>query len=131
MEVSVEFSAKLEAGIEQYGFQLDPLRADLEAYFSGIKKPPYLGKDAPFERPDGIEEAEVHHLHVFVEGISCPDTWEKKKTSDSYIVYTYGYMNEDAHLIMAIIKDDAHEKCRNHSTMRDFKKVAEDFREKC
>lgn len=128
MEVSLQFSASLEAGIKKLGKDVDPLKKDLKTYFTTQEKPHYIGKDAPFLRPDNIQDSEVHHLHIYIEGVSCPDKWERNKTSDSYIVYTYGYMNEEAHYVFAVIHDNAHEKCKDYGYMRGLKQTADDFR---
>jgi len=129
MEVSLTFSASLEAGMKKIGHDLEPLEKDLKTYFTTQEKPSYLGKDAPFFRPDNIEESEVHHLHLYIEGISCPNKWEKNKTSDSYIVYTFGYMNEESHYVFAMIHDKAHDKCKDYSYMRSLKHMADEFRD--
>jgi hypothetical protein len=107
---------------------LDSLGQDLSNYFSDYSKIPYLGKDTPFERPDNIRDVELHHIHLYVDTVSCLFTWNQKSTSDSYIVYTYGFMNEDAYHIIDIIGDDAHRRCRDFSLMRKYKYLAEHVR---
>ena len=56
MNVTLEFSTDVEAGIEEYGFNLKPLKLDLIKYFesNGATKPDYLGKNAPFTQPSTI-----------------------------------------------------------------------------
>ena len=112
------------------GLDLEPLKADLEGYFGDEnKKPDYLGKDVRYSRPEGIEDSELHHVHIYVDGVSCKDTWKYSKTSNSYIVYTFGFFEEDHYHVVAFLDEKAHEKCRNDSFMRDLKKVADNFRD--
>lgn len=133
MKVNITFEEKLyDAFSDKAVVDLDALEQDLSTYFSSSKslRPYYLGKDAPFERPDNIRDTELHHIHFYVDTVSCHSTWTQGSTSDSYIVYTYGYMNEEAYHVIDIIGNNAHKECRNHSLMRSYKLIAEDFRNK-
>lgn len=134
MDVSLKFSTSVETKLGKYGFGLEPLRADLIRYFgsNGLERPAYIGKDAQFERPDAVYDSEIHHLHLHIPGISCPKKWAKGRTTDSYLIYTYGDMNEEAYYVFGFIDDKAHEKCRlpqGHSLLTGFKVEAEKFRD--
>lgn len=129
MKVTVTFEDKLLTSFSDKGvLDLKELEQDLYNYFSKSSKASYLGKDGPFNRPDNIREVELHHLHFYVDTVSCPSKWAEKSTSDSYIVYTYGFMDEEAYRVIDIIGDGAHKKCKNYSLMRDYKFLAEKFR---
>lgn len=132
MVSTVTFMEGLEAELKRMGFELTQLKKDLEAYFDSNKrkKPAYLGKDAPFLRPESMFDAEVHHLHVYVNGVSCHKTWLAGKTSNSYLVYTSGDLDHDQYLVMDVIQDDAHNICKSHSLMRGYKQKAKDFRDR-
>jgi hypothetical protein len=134
MKVSVSFESKLYTAYVMQGEEkaLDDMKSDLVSYFESNRAvaPCYLGKDAPFKRPENITDAELHHIHMFVDGVSCKSRWNQKNTSDTYIVYTFGYMNEEAYQVIDIIGENAHEVCRSDSRMRDYKVHAEDFRDK-
>jgi hypothetical protein len=133
MEVSIKFSKRVETELGQYSVKLEELKVDLIKYFQsdGRERPEYIGKDAPFIRPDTITDSEVHHLHIYIKGVSCITTWNKKNTSDSYLIYTYGDMNEEAYYVFGFIYDDAHDKCKlpkGNSLLTSFKIEADDFR---
>jgi len=134
VRVSVSFESKLYANYISEGQKkyLDDLESDLVSYFESNKAivPAYLGKDAPFTRPENITDVELHHIHMYVEGVSCQSKWSQKNTSNTYIIYTFGYMNEESYQVIDIIGDGAHEACRKDSLMRDYKYHAERFRDK-
>jgi hypothetical protein len=135
MDVSLKFSSCVETKLGQYGYDLEPLRIDLIEYFesNGRKRPKYIGKDAPFTRPNTITDSEVHHLHMYIEGVSCTKKWKEQRTTNSYLVYTFGDMNEEAYYVIGFIHDYAHEKCKlpeGHPLLTGFKIAADDFRNK-
>ncbi|WP_345868100.1 type II toxin-antitoxin system YafO family toxin [Shewanella algae] len=141
-QATVTYEPGLEAHFEQHGFDLKQLTQDLVIYFSSNKqqRPPYLGKDAPFFRPDNVSEHEVHHIHMFVQGITDPQNWSgaynpNKRTSDSYLVYTYGYFEESSYRVLGFVEKDAHQKCRTNQDgyrlVRDFMYAADKFRKSC
>jgi len=140
LSILVTFKDGIEEKLKAAGFELSKLKKDLELYFStkALKKrikADYIGKDAPFTRPSTILEAEVHHIHIFVKGITCPQEWAQKRipTSDSYIVYTFGAIEANAYHIIDFIDNGAHEKCElpdNFSRLTTYKVEAEKFRMK-
>jgi hypothetical protein len=134
VKVSVSFENKLYAAYVSEGEEklLDAIQSDLVSYFESNKAvaPNYLGKDAPFTRPENITDVELHHIHMYIDGVSCKGTWSQQNTSDSYIVYTFGYMDVEAYQVIDIIGDGAHEACRKKSLMTTYKLHAEDFRNK-
>lgn len=133
MKVTVTFEDKLyDTFSDKKVADLNALEQDLTNYFSSSKssRPDYIGKDVPFERPDNITDVELHHIHFYVDNVSCKSTWSQKSTSDSYIVYTYGFMNEEAYHVVDIIGDNAHQACKDYCLMRTYKVIAENFRNK-
>lgn len=137
MPTTITYNKRIKEKLESAGFELTLLTKDLNQYFStkytnNRIKADYLGKDVQFYRPDSIFDAQVHHIHVFVDGISCSDRWlnQAEPTSDSYIVYTYGDLDTNAYLVLDFIDNDAHVKCRDRTLMTGYKIEAEDFRNK-
>lgn len=134
MVTKVTFEPNLESQLKARGFKLTTLRSDLETYFgtNKLKRPHYLGKDAPYRDPCHVQGSEIHHIHIFVKGISCPNDWNASKTSNSYIVYTFGYFDEDAIHVIDFLSEEAHERSRanNYSLIIDYKIVADNFRMK-
>jgi hypothetical protein len=132
---NITFEQEIEEKLKAQGFELSALSKDLKLYFdtNRAKKPKYIGKDTPYTRPAQISESEIHHIHIFVEGISCPHAWNTARTSDSYIVYTFGYFDEDAIRVIDFLSKDAHDRSKenNYSLMRKYKTVADRFRDKC
>ena len=137
MAVQVTFASNVEAQLNATGFKLAPLKQDLELYFGSNKSkiPHYLCKDTPYRDPAHIQDSEIHHIHIFVEGSSCPNDWSsgRNRTSNSYIVYTFGYFDEEAVHIIDFLSQQAHERSRaNHySLMTKYKVEADSFRSKC
>ncbi|MGL5027983.1 MAG: type II toxin-antitoxin system YafO family toxin [Shewanella oncorhynchi] len=140
MPTIVTFRDGIEEKLKAAGFELSQLKQDLEQYFAtkALKKrirASYLGRDVPFTRPSTIMDAEVHHIHIFVKGITCPQEWAQKytPTSDSYIVYTFGSIESNAYHVLDFIDNDAHGKCElpdNYSRLTTYKFEADKFRMK-
>jgi hypothetical protein len=134
VDTKVTFEEQLESQLSAKGFKLELLEKDLTTYFSSnkSKRPYYLGKDAPYLDPSHVQESEIHHIHIFVDGISCPHHWSAAKTSNSYIVYTFGWDNEEAYHVIDFLSEDAHIKSRanNYSLIIKYKVVADKFRTK-
>ncbi|MBU1393018.1 type II toxin-antitoxin system YafO family toxin [Shewanella sp. NKUCC05_KAH] len=134
MAATVTFEQNLESQLAAKGFKLTQLKNDLELYFSSekTKRAYYLGKDTPYRDPKHVKDSELHHIHIFVKGISCPQIWGAARTSNSYIVYTFGYFDEDAIHVIDFLSEQAHEKSRanNYSLIIQYKVVADNFRTK-
>lgn len=134
MVAKVTFEANLERQLKAKGFKLTTLQSDLETYFSSnkLKRPDYLGKDAPYLDPSHVQDSEIHHIHIFVKGISCPHDWNARRTSNSYIVYTFGYFDEEAVRVIDFLSEEAHQRSRanNYSLIIQYKVVADNFRMK-
>ncbi len=132
--VKVTFESNLETQLNEKGFKLTELQTDLETYFGSDKRkrPHYLGKDAPYLDPRQVQDSEIHHIHIFVKGISCPQTWGAGKTSNSYLVYTFGYFDENAVHVIDFLSEQAHQRSRenNYSLIIKYKVVADNFRMK-
>lgn len=135
MASQITFEKGIEDELKAQGFELTALSKDLKLYFdtNRERKPKYIGKDTPYTRPAQISDSEIHHIHIYVDGISCPHAWNSSRTSNSYLVYTFGYFDEDAIRIIDFLSNDAHElsKANGYSLMRKYKTVADRFREKC
>ena len=106
---------------------------DFKAYKKGAKTPAF-GREAPFHDPKpSAEEAELMHIHVLGEGqikqfkiakINTP----YRKTSDSFLVYTTGFLNINYFYIIDYIEKGAHSKTRDMDYMRWLINQAESFR---
>ncbi len=80
-----------------------------------------FGKDASYNRPQSVVQAELQHVHI------VPIS-NDGNTSDRCLVYTTGFTDNNAYLMLAIFEPNAHELSRNTSRMVKLADIAESFR---
>ena len=65
-----------------------------------------FGKDVPYHWPQSAKDAELSHVHLLpINAIG--------NTSDRFLVYSRGFTNPNAYVVLAILEPDAHNQSRN------------------
>lgn len=113
--------------------EAEALKADFIHYKKTGIPPDTFGRDAPYNHINSlpiVKEEELAHIHL--EDPEHPWsvlTLQFNRVSDIHLVYCQGYYDPDCYLLMDILTPDAHEQACNNSTMYNFGKMAEKFRE--
>lgn len=81
-----------------------------------------FGKDVSYNRPQSAVHAELRHVHI------VPIN-HNGNTSDRCLVYTTGFTDNNAFLILAIFEPNAHELSRSTVRMAKLADIAENFRD--
>jgi len=82
-----------------------------------------FGKDVSYNRPQSAVQAELQHVHI------VPIN-NNGNTSDRCLVYTTGFTDNNAFLMLTIFEPNAHELSRNTLRMAKLADIAENFRSK-
>ncbi len=112
--------------------QLDKLISDFKSYKLCGEKPEIFGRDAPYEFPSSVRQAELQHIHV---KDSSSKRWNLEKldfykTSDSSLIYCKGFMNSNYYCLLGFLVN-AHLTCRRNPTyLLHLAEIAEGFRSK-
>lgn len=110
---------------------IDDLLRDFELYKRYGRKPAYFGRDCRYDRPESIISSEIYHIHLDLTS-STPFGGQRvqfRQVSDTALVYTRGYFNEDAYSILAILEPaHAMASAGNNALMRSFQRHADEFR---
>lgn len=80
-----------------------------------------FGKDVSYNRPWSAVAAELHHIHLV-------PIKSRDNTSDRFLVYSRGYLDPNAYVVLAIFEPDAHAISRNTLIMSQMAELAEAFR---
>lgn len=109
--------------------ELAGLVADFKQYKATGVAPLTFGRDAPYHRPDSVQKADMHHIHL-----RGRENWnlqivQFRRVSNLHLMYCRGFQNPNAYLLMAVI-DRAHERARDIHFMLDMAEIAEAFRSK-
>ncbi len=80
-----------------------------------------FGKDVSYNRPYSAVAAQLRHVHLLA-------IESKGTTSDRFLVYSTGYLNPDAYVVLAIFEPNAHAMSRNTLLMSQIAELAEQFR---
>ena len=107
------------------------LVAEFKRYLSGASVPNF-GRDELYDHshtPPLIRAEEVAHIHL--EDSTRP--WPRgrdpsRRTSEVHLVYCRGVLDTDRHLLMTILRPDAHEQARQFNIMAKLGVMAEEFR---
>ena len=86
-----------------------------------------LGRDVPYHRPSGAEQANLFHLHLAETG-HWPE-WEDQytRTSDRHLVYCQSHRDENLYAFLAVLEPYAHQEADNMDRMLWFIDTAEAF----
>jgi len=119
MAVRVFISTKLQnhPNIKKLASDFKTYKSEQKSHFNDFK----FGKDCSYNRPQSIVDAEVDHVHLV-------PIHNQGNTSDRFLVYTRGFTDSDAFLIIAILEPNAHELSRNVLNMLHLADIAEKFR---
>lgn len=80
-----------------------------------------FGKDVSYNRPQSAVQAELQHVHI------VPIN-HNGNTSDRCLVYTTGFTDDNAFLMLTMFEPNAHELSRNTIRMVKLADIAEIFR---
>ncbi|WP_158087314.1 type II toxin-antitoxin system YafO family toxin [Pantoea rodasii] len=84
----------------------DDLLRDFELYKRYGRKPDYFGRDCRYDRPESIISSEIYHIHLDLVS-PVPFNGQRvqfRQVSDTALVYTRGFFNEDAYSILAVLE---------------------------
>ena len=109
----------------------DDLLRDFELYKRYGRKPDYFGRDCRYDRPESIISSEIYHIHLDLVS-TVPFNGQRvqfRQVSDTALVYTRGFFNEDAYSILAVL-EPAHTMASagNNALIRTFQHYADTFR---
>jgi len=133
MNIRVFKSALIRQQLSQQ--ELDDLAADFLSYKKDGELPETFGRDAPYDDDRTyplVKEEQVAHIHLAGADTPFPKFLRQfNRTSDrAHLVYCQGAMDPDAHLLIIILKPEAHKMARNNNHMHKIGKIAEAFRMK-
>lgn len=67
-----------------------------------------FGRDFPYMKPQSVKDSDLWHLHVKDEtSLNWGMRWIQieKKTSDTALIYTRGFMNQNCYLLINFVKN--------------------------
>ena len=102
------------------------------AYKAGCR-PETFGKDVTFDWPAHVAQSELRHIHLLSdEQIKryrrLGGRRQIKQTSDVFLVYDQHLFQRNRYLLIAIIPEPAHERCRRQLTrLPGYADIAEEF----
>ncbi|MDN5369586.1 type II toxin-antitoxin system YafO family toxin [Shewanella fodinae] len=109
-----------------------PLGTEIVAHFKNYKArgitPLIFGRDAPLKRPKDAEFAALHHLHI---GNFNAITRQYSRTSDTWLIYSVGFLKQNCFLLIDILSPDAHKDAERYAVMQPYIDTANRFREEC
>ena len=113
--------------------QLKKIIDDFKAYKKGAHVKSF-GRDAPFHRPrPSAELAELMHIHLLrnpksqlIDAVKITDPYYLK--SNSFLIYSRGFLNKNYYYILDYLEKDAHQKVEDMDYMRWLVDQAEIFR---
>ena len=106
---------------------------DFKAYKKGFHTPAF-GREAPFHDPrPAAEQAELMHIHLLsnkqIKHLRVAKINSSyRKTSDSFLVYTVGFLSSNKFYLIDYIENGAHSKTKDMDYMRWLISQAESFR---
>lgn len=116
--------------------ELDALVREFKEYKQTGSLPKIFGRDALYERPPSIVDAELRHVHLLDETVKKP--WlrilQYTRTSDSCLVYCQGTHSSDNYLLIALLrynpltKIGVHARTRKTTFLLELAEIAEGFR---
>ncbi|HTF96859.1 MAG TPA: type II toxin-antitoxin system YafO family toxin [Cellvibrio sp.] len=125
MAVKIFTSSIIESALPD--LELQELIAKFKRYKETNVAPLDFGRDAPYDRPSAAKSEELQHLHLQSTEKWTLRTIQFRRTSDTHLVYCYGWKNPSHYLLIAII-EDAHRKANNTLFMLSMAELAQEFR---
>lgn len=105
---------------------IQPIVKQFKQYKSEYNTPVIFGRDAPLIRPSEAKFSGLHHIHL---GSFNAITYQYSRTSDSWLIYATGFLNQDYFLLIDILTPDAHDRANNIDLMNKYIEIANKFRE--
>ncbi|WP_445399430.1 type II toxin-antitoxin system YafO family toxin [Zobellella sp. An-6] len=112
--------------------EAERLKSLFFAYKAG-RRPDTFGKDVPFDWPAHVAQSALRHIHLLSDeqikryrarGVRR----QIKQTSDVFLVYVQHFAQRNRYLLIAVIPEPAHERCRRQLTkLPGYADIAEDF----
>lgn len=90
-----------------------------------------FGRDVQFDFPAKYRDSEVWHIHLDLTGNNFKgERRQFKRTSDDYLVYTFGFSNEFHYSLLGVVTPEAHAKMSGKDTrlLSYFAEQADAFR---
>ncbi|WP_345852543.1 type II toxin-antitoxin system YafO family toxin [Shewanella algae] len=103
-----------------------PVVEQFKKYKNQMHVPTTFGRDAPLVRPSEAKYAGLQHIHL---GVFNPINYQYSRTSDSWLIYATGFMNQNHFLLIDILSPDAHNKANSIDLMNKYINLASKFRE--
>jgi mRNA interferase YafO len=125
MGIKISTSSVIEAALPDA--ELQELVAKFKRYKLTNVAPLEFGRDAPYDRPSAAKAEELQHLHLQGRENWTLRTVQFRRTSDTHLVYCYGWKDPSHYLLIAVI-EDAHRKANNTLFMLSMTDIAQEFR---
>jgi mRNA interferase YafO len=116
--------------------EIATLRQEFIAYKTSNSPSTLFGRDAPFDRPQTAVSVELKHVHLHDDTVKVD--WlrvvQRRRVSNSFLVYCPGEKSSDNYLLIALLRNDpntligAHERTRKITFMLELAEIAENFR---
>lgn len=106
---------------------INQLKSDFSNYKDHGYLPAYFGRDVPYHRPRGAQEANLYHLHLAETGYWS--SWEDqyKRTSDRHLIYCQSHRNSSLYAFIAVFEPNAHQEAESIDRMNWIISTAEAF----
>lgn len=126
---SVELHLSLAEALGQE--EAERLKSLFFAYKAG-HRPEAFGRDVPFDWPAHVAQSELRHIHLLsdeqIKRYKRRGVRQMKQTSDVFLVYVQHLTQRHRYLLIAIIPEPAHERCRRQLTrLPGYADIAEAF----
>lgn len=151
MSITVEIHPSVEAALKKHltdtvKVSLEQFKKDLTDYLNRRKRPWYMGRDFPLNRPDSAVKADLRHMHVFTpidkdRNPRTVDDWlyidipskkvrfQNKRTSDTWVIYCFGFSDNQKCCVVGFADPTAHDDCERVTYVGKFSDIADDFRQ--
>ncbi|MGV0035869.1 MAG: type II toxin-antitoxin system YafO family toxin [Candidatus Azotimanducaceae bacterium WSBS_2022_MAG_OTU7] len=112
--------------------ELAALSADFKRYLSGAPLGSQFGRDEPYDHPHtGPTVRTEEFRHLYLADPNKPwlaDIPRHRRTSDHYIVYCQGTLDEATYLLIALLNTDGHEQTKNNKIIYSISLEVEQFK---
>lgn len=128
MDIKVYLSSFFEESCPRE--KIDKLVQDFKQYKTTGIRPPEFGRDASFDRPSSVKQAELQHLHL---KDSTSANWHLKTlqfnmTSNTALIYCHGFFDKNKFLLLGFL-EGAHQTYQNSPHyLPSLAEIAERFR---
>lgn len=93
------------------------LLSDFRLYKEQCARSVLFGRDVQFDFPAQYRDSQVWHIHLDLSGNDFNGQRRQfKRTSNDYLIYTFGFSDEYHLSLLAVISPDAHKKMSGQDT---------------